>query len=300
MNEIKISEQAVLVEITMTKWANRITDKYTAGEISERKKSREGSTRVSHDLTANAAVKKIATLYGHINNNIIKKYTLSWAKGTHLLPAEAMDDFERDFNKAKAEWDDLVKQVGETYDKSVEQAELPAPHGLGKLFNRHWFPPVEEVVAKYSIELKPYRLLSDPDHVNDIRVNLPQEKLNKMREAIEQENSEITQRANEEVLNRIVSTLQALADGLDRHGKKEKGAKRASKFSDNTVEKINELADVAKKLNVTGDARINAAVDAVMKDLTDLQPDELREDKGKREKVRDKAQKIVDDLCDMF
>ena len=51
---------------------------------------------------------------------------------------------------------------------------------------------------------------------------------------------------------------------------------------------------------MSGDARINAAVDAVMKDLTDLQPDELREDKGKREKVRDKAQKIVDDLSDMF
>lgn len=300
MNEIKISEQAVLVEISMAKFSNTHNSPIAAEELELANNAREKSCRVPIKLTQNAAVLKLAKLYGHINNNIIKKYTLSWSKGTHLLPAEAMDDFERDFNKAKAEWDDLVKQVGETYDKSVEQAELPAPHGLGKLFNRHWFPPVEEVVAKYSIELKPYRLLSDPDHVNDIRVNLPQEKLNKMREAIEQENSEITKRANEEVLNRIVSTLQALADGLDRHGKKEKGAKRASKFSDNTVEKINELADVAKKLNVTGDARINAAVDAVMKDLTDLQPDELREDKGKREKVRDKAQKIVDDLSDMF
>ena len=216
------------------------------------------------------------------------------------MPAEAMDDFERDFNKAKAEWDRLVELVGVTYEKSVKEAELPAPHGLGKLFNKHWYPKVGEVVAKYSIELKPYRLLSDPDHVDDIRVNLPQAKLDKMKKAIEQENLEIADRANSEILNRIVSTLQALTDGLDRHGKKAKGGARASKFSDNTVVKINELADVAKKLNVTGDARINDAVDAVMRDLTDLEPSVLRKDEAKRNDVRDKAQKIVDDLSSMF
>ena len=300
MNEIKISEQAVLVEISMAKFSNTHNSPMAAEELELANNAREKSCRVPIKLTQNAAVLKLATLYGHINNNIIKKYTLSWSKGTHLLPAEAMDDFERDFNKAKAEWDRLVELVAVTYEKSVEQAALPKPHGLGKLFNKHWYPSVEEVVAKYSIDFKPYRLLSDPDHVDDIRVNLPQAKLDKMKRAIEQENLEIVDRANSEVLNRIVSTLQALTDGLDRHGKKAKGGTKASKFTNNTVEKINELADVAKKLNVTGDARINDAIDAVMRDLTDLEPSVLREDEAKRNDVRDKAQKIVDDLSDMF
>ena len=63
---------------------------------------------------------------------------------------------------------------------------------------------------------------------------------------------------------------------------------------------MGELADICKKLNVTGDAKLDAAIDSIQKDLTDLQPAELREDESKRKDVGKAAQKIIDDLDGMF
>jgi hypothetical protein len=298
--EIKIAEQAVLVPITMTKWSNRASSKLAAEEVEISNDAREKSSRCSITLTRNDGVVGLQTLYGHINNNIIKKYCIPWATGTHLLPAELIDDFERDINNAIAEWNRLVEQVRLTYDESVETARKPKPDGLGKLFQEQWFPTVDEVVAKYSIEIKPYRMLSDPRHVDDIRVNLPQAKINKMKADIEQELVEVSKQTNIEVHKRITSALESLVDGLKRHGVKEGDDGKSGAFRDGTVTKMNELADIAKKLNVTGDAKLDAAVDAIKKDLTDLQPAELRDDQSKRKDIGSKAQKIIDDLDGAF
>ena len=298
--EIKIAEQAVLVPITMTKWSNRASSKLAAEEVEISNDAREKSSRCSITLTRNAGVVGLQTLYGHINNNIIKKYCIPWATGTHLLPAELIDDFERDINNAIAEWNRLVEQVRLTYDESVETARKPKPDGLGKLFQEQWFPPVDQVVAKYSIEVKPYRMLSDPRHVDDIRVNLPQAKIDRMKADIEKELVEVSKQTNIEVHKRITSALESLVDGLKRHGVKEGDDGKSGAFRDGTVTKMNELADIAKKLNVTGDSKLDAAVDAIKKDLTDLQPAELRDDQSKRKDIGSKAQKIIDDLDGAF
>jgi hypothetical protein len=87
---------------------------------------------------------------------------------------------------------------------------------------------------------------------------------------------------------------------LKRHGVKEGDDGKSGAFRDGTVTKMNELADIAKKLNVTGDAKLDAAVDAIKKDLTDLQPAELRDDQSKRKDIGSKAQKIIDDLDGAF
>jgi hypothetical protein len=297
--EIKIAEQAVLVPITMTKWSNRASSKLAAEEVEISNDAREKSSRCSITLTRNAGVVGLQTLYGHINNNIIKKYCIPWATGTHLLPAELIDDFERDINNSIAEWNRLVEEVRVSYNASVEIARKPKPDGLGKLFQEQWFPTVDEVVAKYSIEIKPYRMLSDPRHVDDIRVNLPQAKIDRMKADIEKELVEVSKQTNIEVHKRITSALESLVDGLKRHGVKE-GDGKSGAFRDGTVTKMGELADIAKKLNVCGDATLDSAIDAIKKDLTDLQPDELRKDESKRKDVGKAAQKIIDDLDGIF
>ena len=298
--EIKIAEQAVLVPITMTKWSNRASSKLAAEEVEISNDAREKSSRCSITLTRNDGVVGLQTLYGHINNNIIKKYCIPWATGTHLLPAELIDDFERDINNAIAEWNRLVEEVRVSYNASVEIARNPKPDGLGKLFQEQWFPHVDEVVEKYSIEIKPYRMLSDPRHVDDIRVNLPQAKIDRMKADIEKELVEVSKQTNIEVHKRITSALESLVDGLKRHGVKAGDDGKSGAFRDGTVTKMGELADIAKKLNVTGDAKLDAAVDAIKKDLTDLQPDELRKDESKRKDVGKAAQKIIDDLDGIF
>jgi hypothetical protein len=120
-----------------------------------------------------------------------------------------------------------------------------------------------------------------------------------MKADIEKELVEVSKQTNIEVHKRITSALESLVDGLKRHGVKE-GDGKSGAFRDGTVTKMGELADIAKKLNVCGDATLDSAIDAIKKDLTDLQPDELRKDESKRKDVGKAAQKIIDDLDGIF
>ena len=249
--------------------------------------SRSGHDQNDQDLTQNRAVRELATLYGQVNNGLIKDLMLPWRPGTHLLPANLIDEFERRWNDAVRKWDLLVEEVKNTYDASVEEAKNELT-GLGLLFDENLFPGVEEVVGKYSIHKDPYEMLSDPKHVND------------MKRSIEGRMEKAAADATRHVQERIVKALASLVDGLHRHGTKEEGSDRSSTFRDNTVTKLGEIADVTQHLNVTENSTIHAAIQEIKKDLSDLNPKELRDDAAKRKDVGAKAKKIIKGLEDMY
>jgi len=296
---MKMSEQAVLVTIRMTKWSNRFSHRKLAGEIAEQKKAKHGTIRVALDLTQNRAVRELATLYGQVNNGLIKDLMLPWRPGTHLLPANLIDEFERRWNDAVRKWDLLVKEVEKTYDASVEQAKEELT-GLGLLFDESLFPDVEDVVDKYSINKDAYEMLSDPKHVNDLRTDIGQKRADAMKRSIEIRMEKAADDATKYVQERIVKALASLVDGLQRHGTKEEGSDRSSTFRDNTVTKLGEIADVTQHLNVTENSTIHSAIQEIKKDLSDLNPTELRDDEVKRRDVGAKAKKIIKGLEDMY
>ena len=296
---MKMAEQAVLVPIRMTRWSNKYSDKKLSGEIAELKKARPGTIRANVDLTDNRAALELASLYGRINNGLIKKLTLPWRTGTHLLPANLIDEFEKQWNESVIKWDTLIEELRVTYDASVEAARKEIT-GLGLVFNEHRYPSVDEVISKYSIEKDTYELLTRPENVNDLRIDIGQQRADSMKRAIEEKMEAAAADANRHVQERIVKALSALVDGLQRFGTKSEGHDRTSTFRDYTVTKLGEIATVCQHLNVTDNGVIHTAIEDIKRDLSDLNPEALREDASQRRNVGTKAKKIIADLEGLY
>ena len=94
--------------------------------------------------------------------------------------------------------------------------------------------------------------------------------------------------------------LEAMIEGLERHGVTEEGATKASKFANSTVANVKELADILPDLNIFGDDQLDIAANKILSKLRHANPDELRESEDKRNETIKDAKNIVDSLSGFY
>ena len=277
----KIQNNAMLLSTKITKFSNTRRDNGMADELTEAKKASPNVIKVTKTLFASPIIKGLNKAHGQLRNHTQKFNTLPWDDGERLIPCESIDPFEAAWVKKTDYIADLKRELHREYPNMLKRAAKD----LGDAFDINAYPTVEEILDAYSAS---YTLKKLPE-AGDLRVNLPADKLQKIKDSIEADVTSRVEAAAESVHERVVDTLQALIDGLERHGTKADGAKRASKFTDNTVEKIEELAAVLPSLNITGDPKLTQAGNALLTKLADLDPAKLRESKTERKAVADTA-----------
>ena len=289
---MSIQNEAILVKVTQSTWGNRKSDKDLAAEVISQKGAQQGSISVSKALVDSPDVKALTKISGQITNQLLRRVCLSWEDGVHLLPVDLIDRFEDQLRKFNDQREKHLRSLGETYDDLVAKAQ----YRLGSAFCESDYPTRDEVLEKYQLTVE-YRPLPAG---GDLRVDLPAKRLEAIRRDVEAQVQAKVQKAAEVAHDRVVDTLQSLIDGLERHGKKEEGAKRASKFSDNTVEKVKEIAQILPSLNINNDPRLTKAGNDLLTKLRDLDADELRSDPAKRKHTAEQAKAIVDNLNAFF
>lgn len=288
----KIQENALLVKVQIKKWSNTKRDHLLSDELATAKAAKSELLRVNKTLIDSPQVKMLSKIGGQITNNIIRKICVPWDDGEHLITVELIDKFEEQLRKKVDHFEETKRELGDVYEAQVQRARL----ALGDAFNELDYPSREEVLSRYSITIE-YRPLPSG---NDIRVNLPQSKIDQLKSDVESQVTSRIEQAVETVHERVVDTLQSLIEGLERHGHKGNDAKRASKFSDNTVNKIAELADILPALNITGDPKLTSASNDLLTKLRDLDADELRSDETKRQSTAETAKSIVSNLTGFY
>jgi len=288
----KIQNNAMLLSTKITKFSNTRRDSGMADELTVAKKASANVIKVTKTLFASPIIKGLNKAHGQLRNHTEKFNTLPWAERERLIPCESIDPFEAAWVKKIDYIEELKRELHREYPNMLKRAAKD----LGDAFDINDYPTVEEILDAYSAS---YTLKKLPES-GDLRVNLPADKLQKIKDSIEADVTSRVEAAAESVHERVVDTLQALIDGLERHGTKAAGAKRASKFTDNTVEKIEELAAVLPSLNITGDPKLTQAGNALLTKLADLDPAKLRESKTERKAVADTAKSIVDNLTGLW
>lgn len=288
MRHMKVQEQAVLVRVGITKWSGSKTDKTLSGELASSKGAEEGVLRVRKTLLDSPHLKALNKLAGQVRNQIVSKYTMPWSEdGERLLPVDAIDKFEALIEDAKQAWDQHKRNLADDYELAVQRAQ----HSLGGAFDPADYPSKQEVLDKFEIGVR-FRPLPDG---GDLRVKMPEQRLEAMREAIEADVNDRVQQATAAVHARVVETLTHLAEKLRDYGQDENG-KVTGVFRDSTVENVQQLADVLPALNITGDPKLESAANTLLTKLRDLDPKTLRESPAARERVAKHADSIVEDL----
>jgi len=289
----KIQEQALLVHVKIRKWSNSKTDAGLTDAVESDNHVAPGLIRVRKTLLDTPTVKELSKLGGKVRNNIVGKLTVPWSEtGTRLLPVELIDRFEAELSDAKARWDELKAELGSVYNDAIKQAQA----GLGDAFDEADYPNAQEILDRYSIEVEYLPLPTG----GDLRVSLPQAKLDKLRHEVEASVKSSLEKGTKQVHERVAHTLEHLVEKLDTFGVDKKSGKVVGAFRDSTVENLNELAEVLPLLNITGDPALTKTSNDLLTQLRDLDPQQLRDDKGHRSAVADKARKIVSDLTGFY
>jgi hypothetical protein len=95
--------------------------------------------------------------------------------------------------------------------------------------------------------------------------------------------------AQRELIKRMIAPVEAMAKKLSEVPK---GKQSDIVFRDTLIGNIAEMVQLARKLNLTGDAAIDGFIKE-MEVLTQYKPDDLRDDKGKRSEAANKAAEIA-------
>ena len=292
MLDHKIQNQAVLVAVTITKWSNAKTDKDITQEVSLNKNAQDGMIRVRKNLIKSAVVKALSRIAGQIRNNVVNELTIPWGNGVRLLPIELLDQFEREFEQHQDRWDENLRELGREYESSVSQAAKV----LGDAFKASDYPSKDEILAKYSLSKK---IMPLPD-ANDLRVALPQAKLDSMKADIEADITSSLEGAMQKVHERVAETLAHLIDKLSDFGVDAKTGKATGVFRDSTVTNLTELAGILPSLNLTGDPKLTEVSNALLTQLRDLDPEKIRNSESHRNDVVSKAKDVADKLSGFF
>ena len=292
MLDHKIQNQAVLVAVTITKWSNAKTDKDITQEVSLNKNAQDGMIRVRKNLIKSAVVKALSRIAGQIRNNVVNELTIPWGNGVRLLPIELLDQFEREFEQHQDRWDENLRELGREYESSVSQAAKV----LGDAFKASDYPSKDEILAKYSLSKK---IMPLPD-ANDLRVALPQAKLDSIKADIEADITSSLEGAMQKVHERVTETLAHLIDKLSDFGVDAKTGKATGVFRDSTVTNLTELAGILPSLNLTGDPKLTEVSNALLTQLRDLDPEKIRNSESHRNDVVSKAKDVADKLSGFF
>ena len=288
----KIQNNAMLVKVRCTKWNNSITDREITDQVTFDKAAADGYLRVTKRLAKQAVVKELNKIIGQVGNTVLRLWTVPWDDGVHLITVDNLDRFEAALRKKADRLEELKVELRDTWPDVIEADKVR----LGDAFDENDYPSVTEIVNRYSItyELRP---LPSGD---DIRVNLPQQRVNAIRQQVEQDVAAKVEAGAKVVSERVADVLNTFVEGMERHGTKADGAKRASKFADSTVEAIERLAEALPGLNLTGDPALPAVSNDLFLKLRDLDPQVLREDAGERQQAADTAKEIVSKLSGFF
>ena len=286
----KLHHNAVLVSVHCTKWTHQIADEEASNKLAELVGGEAASFRASKDIGKHPVIKALDKLIGQVGNQVVRKLTLPWNESQKFLVVDLLEKFEGAIRSKNDLMDEYKRELRQVWPQIIEDAG----RRLGDQFDERLYPDVEEVIEKYSIK---YELDVLPN-LSDARLSLGADKLEQVKDQVRKATEEKVQGITQAAHDRVLNVLTTLIDGLERHGKKAEGAKRASKFSDNTVDEVTALAEILPSLNVTGDPALVKASNAILSKLRNLDPEELRKNSTKREQAASQAKDIRKDLSD--
>jgi len=292
MLDVKIQNQAVLVAVNITKWSNAKTDHAITEEVTLSKGAQGNMIRVRKNLIKSAVVKALSRIAGQIRNNLLGDLCAPWGAGEYLLPVELIDQFDREWEKYEDHWNANLRELGNEYDNSVDQAQKI----LGDAFDPSDYPSKEEILAKYSLSKKIRNLPSG----DDLRIALPQAKLDKMKADIEADVTSSIEGAMQKVHERVAETLAHLIEKLSEFGVDAKTGKATGVFRDSTVTNLTDLASILPSLNLTGDPKLTEASNSLLTQLRDLDPEKIRNSESHRKEIVTKAKDVADKLSGFF
>ena len=272
---------ACICELNISVWTARKHDKAASREVKFDKGAHsDDAARVNKNLMAGMAnLKKVTDFVASTRSNFYTM-TLPWSdSGQRLIPMAQFFELKQWINTQEIEFNSIVGEFLREYPTLISAQAFQ----LGALFNRNEYPSVDEIRHKFGFRVG---FLPLPQ-AGDFRVDATAEVINEMEEQYKETLNTRIQQVNEDLWERLHSTIKHMADrmGVGADGKK-------NIFRDSMVDNAVDLCDLLKRLNITNDQKLEKARASLESALLGVDATELRKE-GAREEMAIKLDSIL-------
>jgi len=287
-----LRERCLLVHIKIRCIGTAVKDKRVTSEVCEKEGASE---RVFAGIKnkidpGNNYFKEVQKIRGKLRN-FHTDHTAPWGDdGQRIITATGFTDFKNEVEAMIEQFDVAADTLcnPEIWEAIKEEAK----RSLGAMFDEKDYPPVDEIRKAFSAEL----IFEPLPDTNDIRLDLDADQVDQIRKEACDREMERVQNVSNHVLRTVKEELENMKDALERHGKKEEGAKRSQGFRDSLVPRMQKVARMLKTLNVTEDPTFEALSKDLEKHLCQHTSQELRDDELARKQVKKKAAEMLQSM----
>jgi hypothetical protein len=270
-----VARAAMLVNLNISTYSGRKQDKTTQEEVTIAKGAHsKQAASVYKNLFANCTELAAITKFQAKVRFEHYRLTMPWAdSGARLLPTMLLLDYTATMGKFQVEFKVLVDAFLAKYDTLVAAAAFQ----LGTLFDRDEYMSSEKVARRFAMEFTYSPLPS----AGDFRLDIEAEVQRDLVQQYEERSNRMLSQANQEAWTRLHEVLTKISDRLivDEDGVK-------NKFHDTLVSNAEDLCDLLRALNVTGDADLERARKKLQEALSGVTPKELRDELSTRLDVK--------------
>lgn len=276
-----INERAMLVRLSVTQWTARKHDKRASAEVAENHHSDIEMGRFNKALVEKGALAPVVKAAGELRTYHYAN-TLPWLdEGARILPAANYNDYMSGMRSRKRDFEEAVDAFLREYDAHMENAR----YRLNGLFNEADYPSRDAIADKFSCEIVPDAMPA----ASDFRCTLDDVETDKIRQQIERRTNEAVKAAHADLWQRCHDVVAAMVERLNAYT-----GERSGSFRDSLVGNIREMVELLPKLNVTGDATLEAFRQRIERELAAYEPQALRNDATLRASVASEAAAILD------
>lgn len=280
-----IASSAMLVELSISTWTGKKTDKKVSNEVTLNKNAASGVVNVSKKLLGDCAeLDAVQKFVGNVRN-VHYAMTQPWSDTGLRLLSTAM--FHKRYNKEmsahQAEFQTLVNKFLDAYDWEINQAEVK----LGDMFNRGDYPSKEELQTKFKFQLVQMPL----PEAGDFRLDINTEAHELLKKQYQDHYTNQLNSAMKDIWDKAYEALSKMSERLDY---KDRDTKKI--FRDSLVDNVMDVVELLSLCNVTGNQQMSAMKEKLENALLGVTPDALREDEYLRTETKSKVDDILKNM----
>ena len=292
---ISLATSGMLVSTDVNVWSATKQNREISNDICKDKRASEKAGKFVQNLLAGNDRHHAIKLYRATIDNWQRRKTFQWNKGQSYIFAIDFEDYMKEWNEHKAEFERLVENFCLQYPHIVSKMAFDNS-GQGEMFDRNLYPSVEEVMGKFGCELYVSEVPEcDPrcqishDLVNDLRDNFARQCDDRIESMIQQQ------------ISMLVTVMKSisLCCGTEKRIVKGVTQIRNKKMNEDTLNKAIDYCKRFKKYTLV-DSEANTKLQSAIKLLDDtlngVDIQTLRES----DVVRDNVKSDIDDILSKF
>mgnify|MGYP003656076995 CR=1 FL=1 len=272
----------ILVSLHIKKPSGIKTKRSASRELASQKNANDKRVKVTVETFKDG----LSELEGHrqMTRSDFDRRSLNWGDdGKRLWHVPEWDKFRPKMEEYKAENYAHYKKFLRGYEEIKNDAQRPAPYGLGDLYDETDWKSVEWLESRWMFE---WDICPVPRPESDVRSGWGPQHVERMKREFEEQNQRKIVNAQKDVFGRLEGVL-ARYSKLDEYNGTAKG-----RFTDSIADNTRELANILPGFNFNNDPEIEDICARITRELCPIGAQTLRDS----ESIRMKAKKTADEL----